>query len=117
MRVSRLKKNAKLKNIAVLIPMREGDGDVLPENIELGNLNSILKDIRSRKDFTGKKGSLLRVPIYDNESVNNLYLIGLGKAENVNSNLVRDTLAWGLRTVGRQHNKKVLLLTGHLKQA
>ena len=115
MRVSRLKKNAKLKNIAVLIPMREGDGDVLPENIELGNLNSILKDIRSRKDFTGKKGSLLRVPIYDNESVNNLYLIGLGKAENVNSNLVRDTLAWGLRTVGRQHNKKVLLLTGHLK--
>ena len=60
----------------------------------LSSLDSNLRDITGklieRKDFDGKKGKNLRVPLAEG----NLYLIGLGKRDKCNLNLIRDSLAW-----------------------
>ena len=75
-----------------------------------------LAELSGRKDFRGKKGSSLRVPLFDG-GVKNLYLVGLGKTEEGSAASVRDTLAWGLRLAGRQHNESVLVPLAHLKDA
>lgn len=97
---------------SLLLLLREEDC----ENISQLELDESLKEIISglivRKDFKGKKGSLMRVPLIDG----NLYLIGLGKKEKCNINLIRDSLTWGLRTSGRQHNKSALVILSHLKE-
>ena len=78
------------------------------------NLKEILTDLTSRKDFKGKKGSLIRIPAF-NTGFKNLYLAGLGKKEKVNLNLIRDSLTWGFRTIGRQHNKSAAVILENLK--
>ena len=84
----------------------------------ISNVNSKLKDLISdlisRKDFTGKKGNLFRVSLFDS-NFKNLYLIGLGKSEKINLNLIRDSLAWGLRSIGKQHNKNAVVILENLK--
>ncbi|MBR1658638.1 MAG: leucyl aminopeptidase [Synergistaceae bacterium] len=86
---------------------------------DCGDLSSFDKDLReilsaliNRKDVSGKKGSLLRVPLIEG----NLYLIGLGKKEKCSLNLIRDSLAWGLRTIGKNHGVKALVLLRHLNE-
>lgn len=71
--------------------------------------NDVINGLISRKDFTGKKGALTRVPLFE-KLIKNIYLIGLGKQNEIKSDLVRNSLAWGLRTIGRQHNNSVLLI-------
>ena len=61
-------------------------------------------------EVNGKKGKNLRVPLVKG----NLYLIGLGKREKCNLNLIRDSLAWGLRTAGRNHSKRAGINLEHL---
>ncbi|MBQ7154976.1 MAG: leucyl aminopeptidase [Synergistaceae bacterium] len=77
----------------------------LPEN-----LKDFAAALISRKDFTGKKGSLLRVPMLEGT----LYLLGLGKAAKCAGKLVRDSLAWGLRTAGRNHARNAYVPLGHI---
>ena len=80
---------------SVLVLLREEDcGNLTSFD---GELAGILSALVSRKDFTGKKGSLLRVPLVEGT----LYLVGLGKTEKCTLKLIRDSLAWGLRTVGK----------------
>ncbi|PIE54631.1 MAG: aminopeptidase, partial [Dethiosulfovibrio peptidovorans] len=74
----------------------------------------LVKELVSRKDFTGKKGVLLQVPLFGG-AVRNLYLAGLGKEKECGSALVRDMLAYALRTVGRQHNGTALVPCAHLR--
>ncbi|MCL1876292.1 MAG: leucyl aminopeptidase [Synergistaceae bacterium] len=51
------------------------------ENCEnIGKLSEIVKELISRKDFTGKKGCLVKVPVMDG-TVKNLYLMGIGENE------------------------------------
>ncbi|MBR0043367.1 MAG: hypothetical protein IJP56_00840 [Synergistaceae bacterium] len=69
----------------------------------------IISGLAERKDFTGKKGALTRVPLFNNK-VKNIYLLGLGKSEEVNAAVVRDKLAQAFRTIGRQHNNSCLLM-------
>ena len=72
----------------------------------------IISALVSRKDFTAKKGSLLRVPMFDGT----LYLLGLGKAAKCTLTLVRDSLAWGLRTAGRNRAKSAYVPVKHLER-
>ena len=97
---------------SLLLLLREEDC----ENLSLiPNLNdeliNILSALISRKDFKGKKGSLLRVPLIEG----NLYLLGLGKTEKCNVKLIRNSLAWGLRTIGKSRNKSASVILAHLK--
>ncbi|MBR1603052.1 MAG: leucyl aminopeptidase [Synergistaceae bacterium] len=69
----------------------------------------LIIELAARKDFVGKKGSLMRVPLFNNNN-KNIYLLGLGKAADINSQLVRDKLANAFRTIGRQHNNSLLLM-------
>ena len=94
----------------MLILLREEDCENLPP-FE-GELSGILSALISRKDFTGKKGSLLRVPLVEG----NIYLIGLGKKEKCNLALIRNSLAWGLRTVGKNRGKSATVLISHLNE-
>ena len=73
-------------------------------------LKEITAALISRKDFTGKKGSLLRVPMADGT----LYLSGLGKAAKCTMNVVRDALVKGLRTAGRSRAKTAFVPLGHI---
>lgn len=74
----------------------------------------IVRELAARKDLTAKKGTLLRVPRFD-DAVRDLYLIGLGKRDECDVARVRDSLTWGLRTVGRQHGASALVPMDHLK--
>ena len=94
----------------MLILLREEDCENLPPFD--GELTGILSALISRKDFTGKKGSLLRVPLVEG----NIYLIGLGKKEKCNLALIRNSLAWGLRTVGKNRGKSATVLISHLNE-
>ena len=69
----------------------------------------VISGLAERKDFTGKKGALTRVPLFNNK-VKNIYLLGLGKSEEVNAALARGKLAQAFRTIGRQHNTSCLLM-------
>ena len=95
---------------AALLLLREEDCGALPD---LPYAETV-RQLAERKDFKGKKGSSLRVPVFEG-GVKNLYLVGLGKAEACSAASVRDTLAWGLRMAGRQHNGSVLVPMAHLK--
>ena len=95
---------------SLLILLREEDCQNLPSFDD--EVKEILSALVSRKDFTGKKGSLLRVPLVEGT----LYLIGLGKKEKCNLNLIRDSLAWGFRNAGKNHSKSSAVLLSHLKE-
>ena len=95
---------------SLLILLREEDCQNLPSFDD--EVKEILSALVSRKDFTGKKGSLLRVPLVEGT----LYLIGLGKKEKCNLNLIRDSLAWGFRNAGKNHSKSLAVLLSHLKE-
>ena len=61
---------------ALLLLLREEDCENLSSIPNLNDeLRNILSALISRKDFKGKKGSLLRVPLIEG----NLYLLGLGE--------------------------------------
>ncbi|MBQ6666439.1 MAG: leucyl aminopeptidase [Synergistaceae bacterium] len=108
MRIKRLENSESADSLLILL--REEDCENLPP-FE-GELSGILSALISRKDFTGKKGSLLRVPLVEG----NIYLIGLGKKEKCNLALIRNSLAWGLRTVGKNRGKSVTVLISHLNE-
>ena len=107
----------KLENISadslLLLLSEEDCGKIssLPIN---ETLKEFLTDLTSRKDFKGKKGSLIRIPVFSSE-FKNLYLLGLGKKDKITLNLIRDSLAWGFRTIGRNHNKSASVILEHLK--
>ncbi len=95
---------------ALVLLLREGDKS--PTGAEIGK---IVEELAERKDFkVDKKGSLLRVPCL-NGKVRNLYLVGLGKKEDCRADRVRDSLAWALRTAGRQRNASALVPMRHLR--
>lgn len=97
------------KGGALVLPLREEDcaeGSALP-------LGDLVRELKERRDFAGKKGSLLRVPLFG-KGIRNLYLAGLGKGKECGSALVRDMLAYALRTAGRQHNETALVALAHL---
>ena len=97
------------KGGALVLPLREEDcteGSALPFGI-------LVKELGERKDFKGKKGSLLRIPLFG-RGIRNLYLAKLGKGKECGSALVRDMLAYALRTAGRQHNETALVALSHL---
>lgn len=95
---------------SLLVLLREEDCENLtPFDGELAGILSVLI---SRKDFTGKKGSLLRVPLVEGT----LYLVGLGKKEKCTLSLIRDSLTMGLRTVGKNRGKSSSVLISHLKE-
>ena len=108
MQIKRLENSESADSLLILL--REEDCENLPPFD--GELSGILSALISRKDFTGKKGSLLRVPLVEG----NIYLIGLGKKEKCNLALIRNSLAWGLRTVGKNRVKSATVLISHLKE-
>ena len=75
-------------------------------------LREIITALTSRKDFTGKKGSLLRVPMLEGT----LYLCGLGKSAKCSLNVIRDALVKALRTAGRNHAKTAFVPMKHLER-
>ena len=70
-----------------------------------------IRELAKRGDFDGKKGSLVRVPLFHGR-VKNLYAAGLGKAEECTPAALRDALTAALRKIGRQRNRSALALTG-----
>ena len=77
----------------------------LPESIK-----DITASLIARKDFTGKKGSLLRVPMVEGT----LYLAGLGKPAGCKPSVIRDALASGLRRAGRSRAHTAFVPLKHL---
>ena len=74
---------------ALLMLLREEDTENFSTTFS-GLFDDKLRDfviaLISRKDFTGKKGSLVKLPLFDSDSkYKNLYLIGLGKKKNATS--------------------------------
>ncbi len=96
---------------SILLPLCENDKCSGLDD----RLGEIVNGVIERKDFTGKKGSLFRVPVFDS-GVKNLYLLGLGKREKCNVKLLRESLAWGLRSIGRQHNKSARVILESFKE-
>ena len=92
--------------------LTEEDCDNLSSLTHLdSNLRDVTGKLIGRKDFNGKKGKNLRVPLAEGT----LYLVGLGKKEKCNLNLIRDSLAWALRTAGRNHAGNTAVNLKHLK--
>ncbi|MBQ7543802.1 MAG: leucyl aminopeptidase [Synergistaceae bacterium] len=91
---------------SVLVLLREEDCTNLPALPD--SLKEITASLIARKDFTGKKGSLLRVPLVEGT----LYLAGLGKKPALN--VIRDALASGLRAAGRKRAKSAFVPLSHL---
>lgn len=98
------------KGGALVLLLREEDCGDTPAALPCGDL---VKELVARKDFTGKKGSLLRAPLFG-RGIRNLYLAGLGKSKDCDPVLVRDMLAYALRTAGRQHNETAFVPHAHL---
>ncbi|MBQ7197512.1 MAG: leucyl aminopeptidase [Synergistaceae bacterium] len=100
---------------ALLMLLREEDTENLSSFSGLidDKLRDFIMSLISRKDFTGKKGSLVKLPLFDSK-FKNLYLIGLGKKEKCDINLIRDSLTWGFRKIGRERNKTVSVLLKNL---
>lgn len=110
MQIKRLESHDSLDSQVLLLT--EEDCGTLSSNTSLDSeLRDITEKLIARKDFDGKKGKNLRVPLLEG----NLYLIGLGKKEKCNLNLIRDSLAWALRTAGRNHAKNAAVNLSHLK--
>ena len=76
------------------------------------DMRGVIATLISRKDFTGKKDSLLRVPVLDGT----LYLLGLGKTAKCTMTLLRDSLAKGLRTAGKNRTKSAFVPLAHLER-
>ncbi len=111
MQINRWENNPAVNSLLLL--MREEDCEnisSIPEVYE--GIRGIVAVLVSRKDFRGKKGSTLRVPMVDG----NLYLVGLGKKNKCSLNVIREELASGLRKIGREHNKSAFVVLSHLKE-
>ena len=77
------------------------------ENI--GKLSEVIKELISRKDFTGKKGNFVKAPIMGG-AVKNLYLTGAGKKEGKNlSATVRSVAAELVRKIKNDNCKDLLI--------
>ena len=74
------------------------------------SLIEITSALISRKDFTGKKGSLLRVPMADGT----LYLSGLGKSAKCSVSVIRDALTVALRSAGKNRAKSAFVPLKHV---
>ena len=98
------------KGDAVLVLMREEE---CKKCEAAGAWATIAKTLVKRKDFEGKKGSLVRVPLFDGD-VGNLYLAGLGRSDDASTATLRDVLTSSLRRIGREQNRTVLVLSGAL---
>ncbi len=109
MQISRYDDSVKFD--ALLLPLREEDCANLPDLSD--EVRGIVSYLVSRRDFTGKKGSAVRVPMSGSPA--NVYLIGLGRKAKCTANVVRESLASALRTTGRQHNKSAYVVLSHLK--
>ena len=102
---------SKLKSgSSILFLLSKEDCEKLPVKILFNELNTLI----ARKDFTGKKGSLIKIPLFENQQFQNIFLAGLGEKNNLNSNLLRDTLAYAFRTIGRNHVNSVYVPTEHI---
>ena len=105
--ISLLKVPAKnWKGDALLLLASEGQC----EKIAPAPYTRYVKTLEARKDFEGKKGSLVKLPLFD-DNVKNLYLAGLGKAEEYTPDRLRDALTAALRKIGRERNKSVLAIS------
>ena len=103
----------KWKGDALVLLLREEDcTDSIPF---AGPYEETVKEMVRRKDFTGKKGSMLRIPLLEGDA-KNLYLVGLGKTEEGSAVLVRDTVAQTLRALGRHNCESALLLPEGLER-
>ena len=77
-----------------------------------GELAGILSVLISRKDFTGKKDSLLRVPLVEGC----LYLAGLGKKDKCTLSIIREALVQGLRKIGTNRGGIADVIISHLAE-
>jgi leucyl aminopeptidase len=93
------------KGDALLILAREEDCKKHAAAFPYGDY---VKTLAKRGDFEGKKGSLLKVPLFEN-NVKNLYLAGLGKTEEYTGAALRDVLTAALRKIGRERNRTALV--------
>ncbi|MDR1621329.1 MAG: leucyl aminopeptidase [Synergistaceae bacterium] len=103
----------KWKGDALLVAMHEED---CPKCPVAPPYDEAVKVLVERKDFKGKKGSVVKVPLLEG-NVKNLYLLGLGKAEESTPAALRDALTDALRKIGRERNESALILPGHKKSA
>lgn len=110
MQIKRLESYAQIDSQVLLLTEEDCENLSSLNGLD-SNLRDITESIIKRKDFDGKKGKNLRVPLIEG----NLYLIGLGKKKKCNLNLIRDSLAWALRTAGRNHAKNAAVNLSHLK--
>jgi leucyl aminopeptidase len=94
------------KGDALLVAMHEED---CKKWSVVSPYGEIVKVLVKRKDFEGKKGSVVKVPLLEG-NVKNLYLVGLGKAGE--DGALRDALTGALRKIGRERNESALILTG-----
>ena len=109
MQINHCNTNQSADSIVVLLT--EEDSLNLPQIPSISEgLREIIAALSSRKDFTGKKGSLLRVPMLEGA----LYLSGLGKSAKCTLNVIRDALVKALRTAGRNRAKSSLVPMKHL---
>jgi leucyl aminopeptidase len=76
--------------------------------------DSYIGELVERGDFNGKKGTMMRVPLFE-DNVKNLYLAGLGKSsgsDDAESAALRETLTSALRRIGRERNESALVSFG-----
>ncbi len=95
---------------SLLLLLTEEDCNNIPSFDE--DIREIVSVLVSRKDFNGKKGSTLRVPMVEGT----MYLVGLGKKEKSCLNIIRDFLVQGLRNAGKKHCRSVYVPLSHLKE-
>ncbi|MCL2009155.1 MAG: leucyl aminopeptidase [Synergistaceae bacterium] len=88
----------------LLLAGEGGHAEIAPPS-----LVSYIKTLEERGDFEGKKGSLMKVPVFGG-GVKNLYLAGLGKTEEFTHSLLRDALVCALRKIGRERGGSVLVI-------
>ena len=94
---------------SLLLLLTEEDCKDIPELDE--GIREVVSVLISRKDFNGKKGSFLRVPMVEGS----MYLSGLGKREKCTLSAIRESLASGLRAIGRKHGRSAFVPLSHLK--
>ena len=92
---------------AVLVLLTEEQCKNLPALPEC--IKDVTASLTARKDFSGKKGSLLRVPMVEGT----LYLAGLGKKPARDA--VRSALCSGLRSAGRNRAKSAFVPLAHVE--
>ena len=96
---------------AVVLLLREEDCRSVPEV----PCRDAVKELAARKDFTGKAGTSLRVPLLSG-GVRNLFLVGLGSGEDeaCSAEAVRNALTAALREAGRHRCESALVPMEHL---